>query len=187
MSMRIEYKDSLVNEVKRILSKLALNDPSSAGYRAMVDVLVKLDEVVNGIEYDELDSIRQYIKDENKRSLEELYTQAIAAKYDKTYTASSHDTSKNDPAVVVTASSTFPTDEPVSESVGEPERTSVVEEKLTKEKVRAILKEASEAGVLIQPVLEKFVPEGKKCNLSSVKAADYPALVKELNDVRTAQ
>ncbi len=194
MSMRIDYKEALVNEVKRILSKLALNDPSCAGYKAMVEVLVKLDEVINGIEYDELDSIRQYIKDENKRSLEELYKQAIAAKYDKTYTASSHDTSKNDPAVVVTASSTFHVDEPVSESVGEPERPTVVEEsvpweeeKLTKEKVRALLKEAAEAGVMVQPIMAKFIPEGKKQTFSSVKATDYEALVKELNNARTAQ
>ena len=194
MSMRIDYKESLVNEVKRILGKLAINDPSCAGYKAMVEVLVKLDEIINGIEYDELDSVRQYIKSENKRSLEEMYTQAIKAKYGKTYTASSQDTPANDEPEVVTATSTFPTDEPVSESVGEPERITVVEEpelpkeeKLTKESVRALLKEAAEAGVMVQPIMAKFIPEGKKQTFSSVKAADYPALVEELNNARTAQ
>lgn len=183
MNMRIEYKDALIDEVKRILEKLKMNDPSCVGYRAMVEVIVKLDEIINGIEYDEFDSVRQYIKSENKRSLEEMYTQAIKAKYGKTYTASSQDTPANNEPEVVTATSTFPTDEPVSESVGEPEPMES-EEPLTKEKVRALLKEAAENGILVQPIMAKFIPEGKKATFSSVKASDYPALVEELKNAK---
>ena len=87
----------------------------------------------------------------------------------------------------------FPTAEPIPEPVGEPERAAVVddvsvaeekEEKLTKEKVRAMLKEAAESGVLVQDIMLKFIPQGKKATFSSIKASDYPALVKELEDAK---
>ena len=88
----------------------------------------------------------------------------------------------------------FPSSEPVPEPVGEPERAAVVddvsvvveekEEKLTKEKVRAMLKEAAESGVLVQDIMVKFIPQGKKPTFSSIKASDYPALVKELEDAK---
>ena len=77
--------------------------------------------------------------------------------------------------------------EPVAEPVGEPEPVDPedvpwVEEPLTKEKVRAYLKERSEAGVLIQPILTRFIPEGKKPTFSNVKAADYAALMEAVKN-----
>ncbi len=170
MGMRIEYKDALIDEVKRILEKMKMNDPSTAVYKEMARRFIELDDVVRGIEYNELDKERIYFTSENKCSQEK----------------------------VVAAVEEFPTEGTVSKSVGGSDLPVVeesvpwveepkAEEKLTKEKVRALLKEAAEAGVMVQPIMAKFIPEGKKQTFSSVKATDYEALVKELNNARNAQ
>ena len=126
----------------------------------------------------------------------DTYYEALLKKKPEPFptTASSHDTSKNDPAVVVTASSTFHVDEPVPEPVGEPEPTTVVEEvpwventeekELTREEVRAICKDMAAKGVLVQPIMTKYIPEGKSVTLSNLKSADYPAFVKELKNAK---
>lgn len=95
----------------------------------------------------------------------------------------------SEPGVMEAKEDSFPAPEPV----GEPEQPSVAEtpivkeeEKLTKEKVRALLKEAAESGVMVQPIMAKFIPDGKKQTFSSVKVSDYPALVEELENARHA-
>ena len=60
----------------------------------------------------------------------------------------------------------------------------MAESELTKESVRDLLKKKAAEGVLIQPIMEKFIPEGKPSKFSSIKASDYEALVKELNDAK---
>lgn len=98
--------------------------------------------------------------------------------------------SKPNTDVVVTARNETSDEATVSfrsESVGEPEPEPVAEpvkkkKKLTKEDVRAILQAKSESGVLIQPIISQFVPEGKKVALSSIKASDYEALVEAVNN-----
>ena len=59
-----------------------------------------------------------------------------------------------------------------------------VDEVLTKDVVRARLQGASEKGVHIQPIIAKFVPEGKPVRFSSVPESEYTALVKELYDAQ---
>lgn len=98
--------------------------------------------------------------------------------------------SKPSTGVIVTARNETSDEATVSfrsEPVGEPEPEPVVEpvkkkKKLTKEDVRAILQAKSESGVLIQPIISQFVPEGKKVALSSIKASDYEALVEAVNN-----
>lgn len=59
-----------------------------------------------------------------------------------------------------------------------------VDEVLTKDVVRARLQGASEKGVHIQPIIAKFVPDGKPIRFSSVPESDYTALIKELYDAQ---
>ena len=174
MSERKEYKEALVTEAKRILSKLNGEEPSSPNYVAMVKVFSTIDAIIVGIEYDERDRVQAYLRDENKCSQPVSITTTYVNEEAKA----------------------FPSSATISESVGEPDQLVVEEsvpwvdeepekeEKLTKEKVRALLKEAADAGVMVQPIMAKFIPEGKKQTFSSVKASDYPALVKELEDAK---
>ena len=59
-----------------------------------------------------------------------------------------------------------------------------VDEVLTKDVVRARLQGASEKGVHIQPIIAKFVPDGKPIRFSSVPESEYTALIKELYDAQ---
>ena len=72
-----------------------------------------------------------------------------------------------------------PEEEPVLVAVPE-EPNAVVE--LTAESVRARLKEAAQAGIVIQPIIAKYVPEGKPEKFSSVPASKYEELMEELNN-----
>jgi len=73
---------------------------------------------------------------------------------------------------------------PMAEPVQEP----VVEEKvetpttITKEYVRALLSDASKNGVQIQPIVAKFVPEGKPCKFSEIPAKCYAELVEDIKN-----
>lgn len=179
------YFEPLLRECNRVLDCMSREHPSSSNYRAMVEVLSALDGIVSCVEYDDWRMGEKY------KAIEE--GKAEEPKPFPT-TVSSHDTSKNDPSVVVTASSTFHVDEPVSEPVGEPERSTVVEEvpwvedteekELTREDVRAICKDMAAKGVLVQPIMTKYIPEGKSVTLSNLKSADYPAFVKELKNAK---
>lgn len=68
-----------------------------------------------------------------------------------------------------------------SEPVGEPEPEIVVETvDITYEDLRAAVKEKAASGKPMQPVIEKYVPEGKPVRLSSVPKERYAELMKEL-------
>jgi len=68
----------------------------------------------------------------------------------------------------------------------EPVVTQTVElkEDYTKEEVRSILSSASKSGVQIQPIIAKFVPDGKPVKFSEVPMAMYTQLVEEINNAR---
>lgn len=53
---------------------------------------------------------------------------------------------------------------------------------LTKENVRAILSAASKSGTQIQPIIAKFVPEGKSVKFSEIPESCYEELVKEIKN-----
>lgn len=53
---------------------------------------------------------------------------------------------------------------------------------LTAEVVRERLKTAAKNGVVIQPIVEKYVPEGKPKKFSSVPVDKYPELMEEINN-----
>lgn len=72
--------------------------------------------------------------------------------------------------------------EPVGTS--EEEYECVRQEAYTKESVRGMLAEASHNGVMIQPIIEKFVPEGRPIKFSEIPQNKYPELVEELNNAR---
>lgn len=55
-------------------------------------------------------------------------------------------------------------------------------EELTYESVREALNQARGRGVLLQPIIMKFVPEGSPAKFSSIPAESYPALMEELKD-----
>lgn len=54
----------------------------------------------------------------------------------------------------------------------------------TKEQVRALLSETSKNGIQIQPIIAKFVPEGKAVKFSEVPTSAYAELVKEIKNAR---
>ena len=55
-------------------------------------------------------------------------------------------------------------------------------EELTYESVREELNKARGRGVLLQPIIMKFVPEGSPAKFSSIPAESYPALMEELKN-----
>lgn len=54
----------------------------------------------------------------------------------------------------------------------------------TSEEVRSLLADITSQGVLVRPIIEKYVPEGKPVKFSSIPKDKYPALVKELEDAK---
>lgn len=70
------------------------------------------------------------------------------------------------------------------EPVGESEPPVVVSEtvEISYEDLRAAVKEKAASGKPMQPVIEKYVPDGKPVKLSSVPKARYAELMKELNN-----
>lgn len=55
-------------------------------------------------------------------------------------------------------------------------------EELTYESVRDALNQARGRGVLLQPIIMKFVPDGSPAKFSSIPAESYPALMEELKN-----
>ena len=163
-----DYLEPLMKECNRVLECMSREHPCSQNYKAMVDVLVKLDGIVDDVEYN-------VMSDTRREMTASLYKEAFTKKTEK---------KAQEPEP-------FPTAEPVPEPVGEPEPVTVVEEvpwveddKLTREDVRAICKDMAAKGVLVQPIMTKYIPEGKNVTLSNVKAADYAAFVKELRNAQ---
>lgn len=165
------YAEALVKECGRVLGCMSKEDPSSQNYAAMVDVFCKLDSAVSDIDYGFLQEMLRKERDKNKAFEAATYVEAFTGKKPESFSATTT----------------------VPEPVGEPEPTTVVEEvpwvedkdeKLTREDVRAICKDMAAKGVLVQPIMTKYIPEGKSVTLSNVKAADYPAFVKELKDAQ---
>ena len=83
------------------------------------------------------------------------------------------------------------TPEPVVEEAPEPEPVHEHEHvccgdkfEPTKEQVRSLLADAASRGTLIQPIIAKFVPEGKPMRLSSVPTECYPDLVQEVYNAK---
>lgn len=165
------YADALVKECERVLGCMHNEHPSTANYSAMTDVLVKLDGIVADIDYNFIQDLLRKELEKNKAIAADTYYEAL--------------TNKPEP---------FPTTVSVPEPVGEPEPTTVVEEvpwvedteekELTREDVRAICKDMAAKGVLVQPIMTKYIPEGKSVTLSNLKSADYPAFVKELKNAQ---
>lgn len=54
----------------------------------------------------------------------------------------------------------------------------------TKEAIRELLTTASKQGVKIQPIMEKYIPEGKPNKLSSIPSDSYAALAQEIENAR---
>ena len=85
-----------------------------------------------------------------------------------------------------------PVEEPVAEPAPTaeeptpaPEPEAPVEEekpKTLKEIARDKLMQARDAGVIVRPIIEKFVPEGKPVRFSSIPAASYEAFIQEIED-----
>ena len=96
------------------------------------------------------------------------------------------------PTTVTVESPTEKAEEPKEESfrtpepepVGDGRGVAVLEEpkELTYEDVRAAVKAKAASGVPMQPVIEKFVPNGKPVKLSSVPKTKWAELMKELED-----
>lgn len=158
------YVEPLLRECNRVLDCMSREHPSSSNYRAMVDVLETLDGIVSCVEYDDWKMGEKYkAKEEVKAEEPEPFSPTVS----------------------------------VPEPVGEPEPTTVVEEvpwvednkptqekELTREEVRAICKDMAAKGVLVQPIMTKYIPEGKSVTLSNLKSADYPKFVKELKNAQ---
>lgn len=68
------------------------------------------------------------------------------------------------------------------EPVGEPEPVVADAVEITYEDLRAAVKEKAASGKPMQPVIEKYVPDGKPIKLSSVPKARYAELMEELNN-----
>lgn len=60
----------------------------------------------------------------------------------------------------------------------------VVPGSLNKEQLRAMLVDAANNGVQIQPILEKFIPEGKPLKFSEIPSSRYAELEEELRNAR---
>lgn len=52
----------------------------------------------------------------------------------------------------------------------------------TKEAIREILTDASKRGIKIQPIMQRFIPEGQAAKLSNVPASAYNDLVEAVNN-----
>ena len=170
------YLEPLLKECNRVLDCMSKEYPSSPNYTAMVKNFLNLDSVVDSIGLDEwrvnFKKSQDGVKAEVKQEQEPVVTETVTTVISTGTGAASFSTVDNGS---------------VSEPVGEPEPEPVAEpvkkkKKLTKEDVRAILQAKSESGVLIQPIISQFVPEGKKVALSSIKASDYEALVEAVNN-----
>lgn len=53
---------------------------------------------------------------------------------------------------------------------------------ISKETVRTLLSEASKKGIQIQPIIAKFVPEGKTVKFSEIPASSYKDLMEEIKN-----
>jgi hypothetical protein len=87
-----------------------------------------------------------------------------------------------EPAPVTPVAEPEPTAE---EPAPAPEPEAPVEEekpKTLKEIARDKLMQARDAGVIVRPIIEKFVPEGKPVRFSSIPAASYEAFIQEIED-----
>lgn len=164
------YLEPLLKECNRVLDCMSKEYPSSPNYTAMVKNLSDLDSIVDSIAYDEQPSgLAGFRVEREANAKEPVVTETVTAPNENPTSFSTVDNRL------------------VPEPVGEPEPEPVAEpvkkkKKLTKEDVRAILQAKSESGVLIQPIISQFVPEGKKVALSSIKASDYEALVEAVNN-----
>lgn len=169
------YLEPLLKECNRVLDCMSKEYPSSPNYTAMVKNLIDLDSVVDAIDFDEqhpnLAGFKvKHTEEKVEPKLEPVVTETVTAPNENPTSFSTVDNSGSVPE---------PVGEPEPEPVAEPVKK---KKKLTKEDVRAILQAKSESGVLIQPIISQFVPEGKKVALSSIKASDYEALVEAVNN-----
>lgn len=150
----------LEREFKRVAGKLEGYDPLSDEYAKLVDRLERLnwllkDELEVGA--DAIHRLKMAPAEEAKLPWEEAPAPVILPKDEE-------------------PKSILPKEEPIV--------IKSVDEVLSKEVVRARLQGASEKGVHIQPIIAKFVPEGKPVRFSSVPESSYNALVKELYDAQ---
>ena len=77
------------------------------------------------------------------------------------------------------------TEEPVKEEKPkeEPEKKKKAKKSaLTSEEVRALIANASANGIVIKPIIQKFVPDGKPIKFSSIPQDAYAELVKEIEN-----
>ena len=81
----------------------------------------------------------------------------------------------------ITTTTYVPPEAPVLVAIPEEPQPPFVAD-LTAESVRDRLKTAAAHGILIQPIIAKFVPEGKPQKFSSVPADKYAELMEELNN-----
>ena len=143
----------------------------------------------------EIDRLTQMLSTLDPTS--EQYSRAVKNLHDLIFAR--HDiqwmnTKDQDSSVQCAPAASLPWEEPIA-PMKMPEEKSIipkeepiviksVDEVLTKDTVRARLQGASEKGVHIQPIIAKFVPEGKPVRFSSVPESEYTALVKELYDAQ---
>lgn len=152
-----------------------------------IDTLLKLDP--SGAQYSRcLSSLRQLL------TIEEFY-HSEPSELTRSTCVPVEDAPEPEPVAVETQEPEAPeeeeTPEPVVEEAPEPEPVHEHEHvccgdkfEPTKEQVRSLLADAASRGTLIQPIIAKFVPEGKPMRLSSVPTECYPDLVQEVYNAK---
>lgn len=153
-----------------------------------IDTLLKLDP--SGPQYSRcLSSLRQLL------TIEEFYYSEPPEGLFESKDAPVEDAPEPEPVAEKTQEPEAPeeeeTPEPVVEEAPEPEPVHEHEHvcggdkfEPTKEQVRSLLADAASRGTLIQPIIAKFVPEGKPMRLSSVPTECYPDLVQEVYNAK---
>ena len=154
----ISYRD-VDMEIDRIFSHLRTKDPSEKGYGRCVDSLLRW---ASWQDAHEKDAEETEIAEERQEEAKAEVKEEVAGQ-------------EAEEEVVDTP-------EPKPEPELEPEPKPEEEASYTKEFVRALLADAASRSVLIQPIIAKFVPDGKPMKLSSIPVSSYPKLVEEVRN-----
>ena len=151
---------NLEKEIDRTYGCMQKNEPGSGAYRGMVHVLRSLVDLHCALRRRMEEGASAEAENE-KEFVEEIASSA-------------------EPWQEESVKTTEAVEEKDSNEVAEAETETEV---YTKESVRGILTDASTRGVSIQPIIAKFVPQGKPLKFSNIPPERYPDVVKELKNV----
>lgn len=158
-----EYRAAVLKECTRIVGCMSKEYPATENYRSMAMVLSDLTRAAYAMEpYPPFRETPQVLVEKAEEPAPPVSEEEEAAPSFRPVTP----------------------EQPVQPEPVGGDGVAVLNEKkeYTKEEIRSLLEETAAKGVVIMPILQKYIPEGKPVKFPSIKASDYPALAEDLKN-----